>query len=609
MINLEIRRELVVSVVIVLTSAVLTYLVARGHAVFGIDDASITHVYARNLAEGLGPVYYAGGPLVEGSTSSLWTLINAGLWLATGGWPPAFVATTFLLSLLTVLLAFVALKQVLRELEVTSNLAMPVVALVFLCSPAYFSWTVWTLMDVTLWAALFGGSAVTLAWYLRRGGRAPLDIVLLAVVLSLTVAARPEGVAIVAGLTLIALGAAAIGWRGGERLNRLSGVGLAGAAAAASFGALTFGRVVLFGYPLPNTYYAKVADDWGARLGDGLSYCWHALGAMGFLAPGLAAWALVAGFAIWRNRDGLSELVRRSPALILFPAAILGLFATTILSGGDHFKEQRFLQPALPLIAVGLAAATALVERWVVSSGVLHTQRQLLLGKVVMAGVAVVLFSGALRESNERYMHFAFEFSLANVGKRIGAQFSQIAREAEEETSVAVITAGGFALQYDGGPIYDMMGLNWPEMAHSPKPKSGYKNHTGFDPDIFYAAAPDIVLSRAGVDLRDGRVRTHYLEDMVLKGMLRSKMFRALYLPFAYDEGDRRVYSFAAREWLAGKSIEGFEVMDWADIDIEPAFDLPDEELDPALLADEHELRIAAPAWSGELEVQPLARR
>ena len=43
----------------------------------GIDDANITQVYARNIAAGHGYVYNIGGERVEGSTSLLWTLINA----------------------------------------------------------------------------------------------------------------------------------------------------------------------------------------------------------------------------------------------------------------------------------------------------------------------------------------------------------------------------------------------------------------------------------------------------------------------------------------------------------------------------------------------------
>src|SRR5688500_8116472 len=43
----------------------------------GIDDANIYFVYARNLANGHGFVYNAGGERVEGFTSLLWTVISA----------------------------------------------------------------------------------------------------------------------------------------------------------------------------------------------------------------------------------------------------------------------------------------------------------------------------------------------------------------------------------------------------------------------------------------------------------------------------------------------------------------------------------------------------
>ena len=49
----------------------------------GVDDANIFFVYAKNLAEGHGFVYNAGGERVEGYSSMLWTLILAGVFSIT----------------------------------------------------------------------------------------------------------------------------------------------------------------------------------------------------------------------------------------------------------------------------------------------------------------------------------------------------------------------------------------------------------------------------------------------------------------------------------------------------------------------------------------------
>src|SRR3954471_6578714 len=56
--------------------SLLSYLVV-GVTTLGIDDANITQVYAKNISSGLGYVFYPGGERVEGSTSFLWTVLNA----------------------------------------------------------------------------------------------------------------------------------------------------------------------------------------------------------------------------------------------------------------------------------------------------------------------------------------------------------------------------------------------------------------------------------------------------------------------------------------------------------------------------------------------------
>jgi len=67
-----------------------TYLIMAPQV--GFDDANITQVYARHLAEGHGFVYNIGGERVEGSTSLIWTLLNAAAFLT------AYRPTVFALS-------------------------------------------------------------------------------------------------------------------------------------------------------------------------------------------------------------------------------------------------------------------------------------------------------------------------------------------------------------------------------------------------------------------------------------------------------------------------------------------------------------------------------
>ena len=54
--------------------------------------------------------------------------------------------------------------------------------------------------------------------------------------------------------------------------------------------------------------------------------------------------------------------------------------------------------------------------------------------------------------------------------------------------------AGGISMTYHG-KIYDMMGLNWIEMAQSNRKhnKNSLKNHSAFDKDVLFKIKPEIL--------------------------------------------------------------------------------------------------------------------
>ena len=57
-----------------------------------------------------------------------------------------------------------------------------------------------------------------------------------------------------------------------------------------------------------------------------------------------------------------------------------------------------------------------------------------------------------------------------------GLDFGNFLNEVEPRPSIGVGPAGGIALSYDGY-IYDLLGLNWVEMAHANPVKTGMRNH------------------------------------------------------------------------------------------------------------------------------------
>ena len=107
--------------------------------------------------------------------------------------------------------------------------------------------------------------------------------------------------------------------------------------------------------------------------------------------------------------------------------------------------------------------------------------------------------------------------------------------------SVAVITAGGFKYACPGN-VFDLMGLNSIEMAHAPGSRTGEKNHSGFNRDVFYQWNPDILLCG------DSAV----FDSRVLNGLHQEAEFNALYVHRVLRREGCAVSAFFARSFLAG---------------------------------------------------------
>jgi hypothetical protein len=152
-----------------IAQALLTWLVLDPSV--GFDDANITQAYARNIAEGHGYVYNVGGERVEGSTSFLWTLLNvAGFAI---GQPILFVtALCFVITAATLDCAratAVALSG--------SQSAGVIAVLLFNVFPAYFAWSLWSLMDAGLFVLAI--TALSAAIFAARGAVRAASVVVL----------------------------------------------------------------------------------------------------------------------------------------------------------------------------------------------------------------------------------------------------------------------------------------------------------------------------------------------------------------------------------------------------------------------------------------------
>jgi len=495
----------------------------------GIDDACITLVYGRNLAQGHGFVYTPGFERVEGSTSPLWTLAAAAAAWASSR--PAVLLFWLALAVTAVAIAcFLALvDRVVSSGERAAQAVAFALGLFWvLAEPDFFAWNALTLMDSAVWAMLVAAAVLALAADAARE-ELPESGWLRAVIFAGLALARPESLALCPAL--FALGALALPrpWSTGAVLRRY---GPALCAFALVTAGLTVFRLAYFGVPLPNTYYVK-APALLYALKKGLGYlAWFAR-ARPWAVPLLAVAALR---FLWLARGALR---RRG---LLQPRERAELVAAGAAMVGDGFGAFRLLQPFTPLFAVpaiGLAAR---------SSGWGRPGVRLAVFAFLAAGLVVI----AARFHGDNLLEG--EFAAAREGQRAGAVLARTAANVDPGTTVGVIAAGGIAWTYPGR-VVDLLGLNWPKMAHAPGPREGVRHgHGAFQADVFWSEPPDVLVLDFGSATRpvasEDELRTEFAMD-VLKGLPASSRFAEAYTPGCLSDGGEVVSGYFSRAWLA----------------------------------------------------------
>jgi len=475
-----------------------------GQPLTGIDDANIFLTYARNLARGNGFVYYPGGERVEGFTSFTWLLV-CGICTSIDPHPE------FLLLCVSVLLNAVTWTACLLFLE--ENVARPLpdgtgravsfgaLAGAFLwwvlASPGYVVWTTVTLMDTALWSTSVVCGTLAVSRLAGETGAARRRLLPVACAwLGLVALTRPEGVFVIGTLVLGF-------WFVETSLTGAPGSSLRTSAILAAVpvacvAALALFRLWYFGYPLPNTFYAKVSPDLLFNLRQGakylLGFLWQHPAVVLSLGAALSVMA-AACFGRPVARPLVADRVRACRVAIVGLMCFGGL-GPAVLTGGDHFAMHRHYQAYWPLFAIPLLAAAG---PWIAAraSAIGGTDlragwpsRSVLLAIGAVALVSLpVCWAGFARA---RGGGMIIEFTIASGERARGERLRQLDVPGRR-LSLGVITAGGIAYAYDG-PVIDLMGLNSVAMGHSPGDRKGVKNHSAFNRDVFFDLSPDLLL-------------------------------------------------------------------------------------------------------------------
>ncbi len=442
-----------------LGSTLLLALHGRIYLNYISDDGYIYFQYARNLAEGHGPTFNAGGERVEGYMSILWVLVLAGAFKLGLDLPETARYLGFALGVGSLAMLY----PLARAIAGNGRWPLaPVLAGIALAATTPFALWTFAGMEGPLLILLL---LVGIWLHLREDGGPPGAVPWSGAVFALAMMSRPEAAVLVAVTAIFKLASLHDAASRGTRLLQCA---VWGALILLLYGSYVLWRYDYYGYLLPNTYYAKLNVNLDA-LDRGVRYLVFGGTDGGLLV--LAA-AVVALLALARPLKPVLYLAALAAAWLVWVA----------FSGGDSLLAARFIEPILPVIylAAGLGAAAALALVPPSSARAVLPAGALLFGGMVMASLYGSLDLGIPLERGGVADRVA-------IGRWMGATLPP-------GTSVAVTPAG--AIPYESGlPALDMLGLNDTHIGRASTAAfgEGPPGHEKYDIDYVLEQSPAVI--------------------------------------------------------------------------------------------------------------------
>ncbi len=427
------------------------------------EDAFISFRYAANLVDGHG-LTFNPGERVEGYTNFLWTVMLAGA-MALGADP---AATARVVGIVAALVLFGVVFRTARLARPDSRWA-GLVAVALLAGTPGFAAEAAQGLETVWFALLVTVGVVTAVRALEDGDPRRTTVISVWSALALVLAAltRPEGVGV---LLLVTAGALFAARRGSYPCRRWLVVAVG--VFVLVYLPYWWLRFDYYGYPLPNTFYAKT--------GGGLHHLLRGLAYLGrFLLrhPAVVVLSVAAAPSLRALRG---PDVRPALAVPLFVTCGYLLYVTLV--GGDFKLTWRFVLPVLPLWFLMLDAwAVGAVERLGPASS-----------RVVWGLVAVTLLNvlpslpGTLRWSRRR----ARDLEQRTVcGKWL--------RDNAPPGATLAVHSAGIIPFVSGLRTIDMWGLNDLHIAHRRMPDMGRTHppgHEKSDYDYVFAREPMYIM-------------------------------------------------------------------------------------------------------------------
>ncbi len=466
-------------------SALILLLHSKVYVDYQSDDAYISFRYARNLADGIGPVWNRGDH-VEGYSNFLWVALLAATRKLSLDTVDVARWSGFGLSVAAAAGACLLARKLLPG--VPGRLAGVVASLALASSGP---WAVWAMagLEGPLFATLLLAAALL---HLReRERRAPVS----GAVWALVAMTRPDGILLfgisgafkladVASRQRHALrddepGATPANSTGRGELLRLT---IWSAGFALLFVPYFVWRLSYYGWLFPNTYYAKVGsglDQYDRGLTYFAQFSRDYGGPLLLLVPAAIAFTSI----------------KRGPALYL--GALVGVWmAYVVYIGGDSLLHFRLFQPILPLFYVLISCSAAAL----VHDANFERPPPRAVRAVIIALVAAGFIAFTLQPSVDsfRTTEAEQEREALRVRTEIGTWLHD---EVPPTTTIALIPAG--TIPYVSQlPAIDMLGLNDEHIAHRDLPLGATSaGHEKYDTDYVLDRRPEIIILFDGLTL------------------------------------------------------------------------------------------------------------
>lgn len=461
----------------------------------GVDDANIYFVYAENAAQGHGFVFNPGDERVEGFTSFLWTLITTGVIAIAGNFERVLLVLNIFLISYTLFRSIQLINRLIPWPWFISPAAILFLSLILLI-PGYIDWTILSLMETGLWSMLIVLLAIQLTRYILTDR---IHYVSFYGALFLLVFTRPES--ILWGLFYVLAILITNLMKGRKRLEQNRSVIGGMVVYLLAIGLLTGFRLAYFGYPLPNTFYAKVSGDLLHNVSSGLGYFLKSCVQTPtlWLVVFLSLLSLVLVFVRLKKNDfNLAQVDNFDIAQTFIAVLSLISIGIPVMLGGDHFLFARFYQPFFPVYY--LLFFNINFYRNHLLSSYQWKGRSLVLPAYLLA---LLLVPYIYLNSNTHLLSFRksppplkIEFEIADLGRENGEKLNLLFKRIGLP-SVGISEAGGFGYTYNGRSL-DLLGLNSTLVAHATdKSLTGVKNHSAFSKNAFYQMQPDVFFAHS----------------------------------------------------------------------------------------------------------------